>query len=140
MKKIEFDEIQNTILISNKVITIPVMDINSNAFSMSLSGEHKFNNEVDYMFKINLSHLFFGKYDHNKNDLDFDENDGKGGVNLYVSMTGTIDDPVFKRSKVESRKKFKENMEEEKKEFKNIFKKEKKKKAEEEFEFEWEEE
>ncbi|MEA3494569.1 MAG: AsmA-like C-terminal region-containing protein [Bacteroidota bacterium] len=140
MKRIEFDEIQNTILISNKLITIPVMDINSNAFSMSVSGEHKFNNEIDYMFKINLSHLFFGKYDYNKNDLDFDENVGKGGVNLYVSMTGTIDDPVFKRSKVESRKKFKENMEKEKKEFNNIFKKEKKKKAEEEFEFEWEEE
>ena len=62
MKDIEFDRLENSILIKDRTITIPNMDIRNSAFTMSLAWTHNFDDEIDYHFKINLTDLFFKRH------------------------------------------------------------------------------
>lgn len=67
LENIRFSTLENTILISRGEVTIPVMDISSNAMDLSASGTHQFNNHYDYRLKLKLSHLLYGKARKSKN-------------------------------------------------------------------------
>jgi len=61
LTNIRFSTLENTILIKNSRVIIPVMDILSNALNLSASGTHDFNNLYDYRIKLKLSELLYSK-------------------------------------------------------------------------------
>ena len=144
MEDISFDKIENTIFISDETISIPYMDIVSSALSMSLSGSHSFNNDIDYHFKVNVSELFLRKHNPDFNSENAEQE--KGGVNMYIHMYGNADDYKFKLDKKAVKSKLGEGLKKEKKDLKDIFQKKKnteqntsENNKENEFEFEWDE-
>ena len=140
MKDIEFDRLENSILIKDRTITIPNMDIRNSAFTMSLAGTHNFDDEIDYHFKINLTDLFFKRHQQMLHDFKDAETDNKGGLNLYVHMFGTADKTNYRMDRKAVKENMNANLKDEKEEFFDLFRKKKKIVVEEELEFEWEDE
>ena len=140
MKEIDFDRMENTILIKDRIVTIPYMDIRNSALNMSLAGTHSFEEEIDYHFKINLSELFFKSNKQLKKDFQQAEDDQKGGLNMYVHMFGTASKPVYRMDRRAVKENLNVHLKNEKEEFLDLFRKKQKKANKEEFEFEWEDE
>lgn len=137
LKKVDeviFENIENTILIKDRKIEIPPMDIVSNEFALKLGGSHGFDNAIDYRVKINLKELYFSKRNTSNPYTDY-QDDGSGGVNLYLKMTGTVDEPQISYDKQAAGAHINQSLKQEKTEFLNLFRKNKEEK--EEYELEW---
>jgi hypothetical protein len=61
LQNIEFETLENTILIKDKQVIIPAMDIQSSALNLSASGIHGFDNHYDYRLRLKLSELLYNK-------------------------------------------------------------------------------
>jgi hypothetical protein len=61
LQNIQFETLENNILIRDGQIIIPSMDINTNALNLSASGTHGFNNHYDYRLRLKLSELLYRK-------------------------------------------------------------------------------
>lgn len=103
LKDIKFSSLQNQILIKNEMISIPNMEIKSNALNLNVSGEHKFNNEINYRINLLLSELSSKKRKARKlkqalatQEFGIEEDDGLGRTKLFLKVSGTIDNPIFK--------------------------------------------
>jgi hypothetical protein len=127
---IRFATLQNQVDISNRVIYFPSMEIKSSALDLQLMGTHTFENELDYHFTIALADLLASKFKtRNKgfdNQAEFGpvEDDGRGRTKVYVSLTGTVDNPVVKYDKRAMREKLANDMKAQKVELKQILKEE----------------
>ncbi len=127
---IRFETLQNQIDIANRIIYIPVMQIKSSAIDLNLMGTHTFDNELDYHFSLSLADLMAAKF--NKRNPGYNktsefgpiEDDGRGRTMVYVSMTGTVDNPVFAYDKKAVRDKIASQLKSQKVELKEVFKKE----------------
>lgn len=108
LRHIRFSTLQNQIEISNRVITIPAMLLQSSALDLYISGTHTFDNKIDYQLKLSLADLLAKKFFGKSKNKDNYESDAKGGINIYVSMTGTVDNPVIKYNKREAKQKLEE--------------------------------
>ncbi len=120
LQNIRFSELSNTIKIANRRIDIPEFEIKSNALNLILFGHHGFDNVVDYHFKINLHKLLANKFRRNTNQVQYIEDDPYEGLNLYLSMSGPLDNPAIKFDKASSRNKIKEDFRKEREEMKNL--------------------
>jgi hypothetical protein len=127
MNYIQFDKIQNTIIIKDREINIPKMTMNSSAFNMDVQGKHSFDNDFEYNMRINVTKLFFGRNKIDKTQIENGEDDSKGGINVYVTMYGNGSDPKFKFSKSLVGTKVNDGLKSQKKEIKEILKKQKEK-------------
>jgi hypothetical protein len=89
LANLRFSELKNEILIENRTIFLPEMEINSNVSNILITGQHTFDQRIDYRLVVPLKVL-------RKRDRDEAfgaiEDDGKGGGKLYLSITGTTDD------------------------------------------------
>jgi len=61
LQNIQFETLENNILIREGQVIIPSMDIHTNALNMSASGTHEFNNHYDYRLRLKLSELLYNK-------------------------------------------------------------------------------
>ncbi|MFK8046750.1 MAG: AsmA-like C-terminal region-containing protein [Crocinitomicaceae bacterium] len=120
LSNIQFETLQNDILIENGRINIPKMDIKSSAMDITLAGWHDFDDDIDYHFSFRFRELKtipeyseFGKV----------EDDGLGWK-IYLSMAGNIDDPSYSLDKDFRNATIKENVTEEKETVKSILKSE----------------
>ncbi|MFN0275868.1 MAG: AsmA-like C-terminal region-containing protein, partial [Chitinophagales bacterium] len=108
LQNISFATMQNQIEIKDSRIIIPAMQVRSSALDLDLSGTHTFSNMIDYQVELSLTKLlankFFGK---NKNKEDYEQNE-KGGIKIYVSMTGSVEKPIIKYNKKEAKQKMEE--------------------------------
>jgi len=97
LRNIQFETLENTILIKENQVIIPVMDIQSNALNLTASGSHGFDNHYDYRIKLLLSELLYNKARRSRNsefDVAADESDKRtlflkiydqgAGVNVEV--------------------------------------------------------
>jgi hypothetical protein len=109
LKYLKFATLKNQIEISSGKIIIPEMRIQNNALNLNISGTHSFENEMDYLFKINLVD-WFGKKLGKNNDDNWEEDNEKKGLNIFLRMTGKGSDIKISRDKKSSREKFKENL------------------------------
>ncbi len=147
LRNIKFASLSNVIEIKNKNILISQMEIKNNALNVSLSGKQSFDNMLDYKLKLSLSELLKKKRKPKENE--FGEEDEKtGGLNLFVSISGPINNLKFSYDKIGVKNKIKQDIKIEKENIKEIFKKElgvdkpnelklkEKKKDDEEMEFE----
>jgi hypothetical protein len=131
---IKSDKLESDITIKKRIIFIPNTEIKSSAFNIELSGEHSFDNHINYRLKILLSEILAGKARQQKKDIsEFGEiePDGLHRTRLFILISGTTDDfkisydtQGVKESIKESLKNEKETVKELlKEEFGNIFKK-----------------
>ena len=76
--------------------------------------------------QLNLKNILAAKFKAKQTISPDYVNEVEGGINLYISMTGTVDNPIISYDKTSVKEKIKEDFKDEKNEFKNLFKKEEK--------------
>lgn len=124
LKKIAVSDIENNIYIKDRKIIIPNMHIKANDFNIELSGEHTFDNKINYRIKILLREWLASKARKNKKEnqeFGIEENDGLGSTSLYLTLKGTTDN--YKISYFEPKlikEQIKESLKKEKLELKTI--------------------
>lgn len=127
LENLRFATLKNQFEIKNKVLTIPKMEIKSNALNFTTSGTHTFNNEIDYKIKLSLNELLAKKAKKAKKENDeFGEiaDDGLGRTDLFLSMKGTVDDPKIKYDTKSAIQSVKQDLKIEKQTLKTILKEE----------------
>jgi hypothetical protein len=98
LRRVKFSELQNHLEISNQRLYIPAMLIQSNALNLTLSGEHTFNNDIDYKIKVNAGQTLLNRL--KKHDPDLDPLPAqKGWFNLFYTIVGNLDKYDMKRGK-----------------------------------------
>jgi len=116
MRNVKFSKLQNVIEIRNRVVTIPLMDVRSSAMDIAAKGTHTFDHVIDYAVGFNLRDLLVRK------DKDWTEVDDGLGKSIYISMKGTVDNPVYSVDKALAKEVRKEAMEAEKQNVKALLK------------------
>ena len=115
LQNVKFETLENRITIDNSTITIPNMEIKTNALNLSLGGSHRFSGEIDYHIKLMMKEVLAKKVKNRKNREDFGEVvDDNTGTYLYLLATGTLDNPKFKWDGQSSRKGLKEQFSDQK--------------------------
>ncbi len=107
LKSVKFSEFSNTIQIKNRMITIPSMTIKTSAMDIGLYGTQSFDYEINYGINLRLADILTKKKD---SEFGYIIDDGTG-ARLFLLMTGTIDNPVYKLDK-EGRKNYQEKQRE----------------------------
>ena len=125
LESVRFATLKNQIEIKNKMITIPKMEVKSNAINIVASGTHSFNNDINYRVKLSLNELLAKKARKAKKENDeFGEvaDDGLGRTNIFLLMTGTLDHPVIKYDSKSAIQNVKQDLKVEKQTLKTILK------------------
>ncbi len=155
LKEIKFQQLQNQVSIANEEIYIPRFKVRSSAINLEMEGTHTFENIVDYRISLSLDQIL-GKKAKKPKETEFGyiEDDGLGNTQLFLRMTGNINDPNIAYDRQELGKHLKKEVQEEKQKLKAILKEEfglfkgdstlvnpnKEEKKSPVFEIEWEEE
>lgn len=95
LKNVKFSTLKNQIEIKNRKIFIPAMDIKSTALNLTVNGVHDFDNMVDYNIQMKMSQLIGKKVKQANTEFGTIEDHGSGGLNLFLTMKGPIDNPKF---------------------------------------------
>lgn len=120
LKNIRFADFENTIKIANGRIDIPEFEIKTSALNLIFFGHHSFDNTIDYHFKINLHKVLAQKFNRSRTDVEYIETDPYEGVNLYLLMTGNLNNPEIKFDKSSTRKKIQADFRNEKAVWKDL--------------------
>ncbi|MBT4738340.1 MAG: hypothetical protein HOO15_03860, partial [Flavobacteriales bacterium] len=100
LKEVKFATLENKIRIENKRIIIPEMDIRSTALSVHVSGEHSFDNIMDYKVRLLLSDVLGNKVKESMS-LEEIEHNHEGKTTIQLKMSGHVDDPKISLDKVQ---------------------------------------
>jgi len=119
LKDLKFDQLKNTLIIKNSVLTIPQMSIASSALDVELSGKHSFDNKVDYRFGFRFKDLKKEKTSEFGEIID----DGTG-FRVFMRMYGDIGNPTIEWDKQSRKETTKENIAKEKEDVKSLLKSE----------------
>lgn len=106
LQHIKFSEMRNWLEVKKGKIYIPAMFIQTNALNMTVSGQHSFENKIDYNIKINAAQVVFSrlkKYNRNK---DAQPAKKEGWFNLYYRIHGDIADYDIKSDKRTVKRRF----------------------------------
>jgi hypothetical protein len=107
LRRIRFQTLQNWMEIDKGTLFIPVMFIQSNALNMTISGEHTFDNEIDYNFKVNAGQVVANKLRTHDPTLDPLPAKRTGFFNLYYKLFGTVDQYNIQSARKEIKTEFK---------------------------------
>jgi len=124
LKTVKFSTLTNTIEIKNRKIYIPLMEIKSTALDLSASGEHTFDNIVDYKLRLYLSQIMGRKVKEQNTEFGTVEDDGLGRTMIFLSMKGPVGNPKFTWDRNAVEKKITDEVKKESISFKNIIKEE----------------
>lgn len=125
LNDIRFATLHNVISIQDRTISIPSMDIHSSALDLALHGTHDFDNNIDYHFQLSLSELLGNKYkQQSSTEFGEVEDDGLGHTRLFLSMTGTVDEPKISYDTKAVRQKLKQDVQQEKQVVKDLLREE----------------
>ncbi len=141
LKNLDFNNMENTIVIKDREVRIPEMRIKSNAFTMDFSGVHRFNNQINYHMRINLSEVLFG--DKKDEDTEFGRvvHEDNGQMNLFVKMTGPANDPDINFDRKAVAQKMKKDLQKESEELEQALDKEKQTDSDkDEYQLKWDDE
>ena len=119
LNHLRFKTLENSLSISQSVITIPDMEIRSNAINLGISGTHTFSQQMDYSIRVPWQN--FKKEDKDARFGVIAEDTLRG--NIYLTLTGTPDNMNVSYDKGAVKNRIKEGLRQEKQEFKNLFKK-----------------
>ncbi len=124
LNQVKFSTLENQIRIKNQTIFIPDMEINSSAINIKLSGEHSFQNEINYRLQVLLSDLLARRNRESRNPQEqYGDiiDDGLGRTTLFLLVTGTIDEPVFRYDTRGVREKLREDLRQERQNLIDVF-------------------
>ncbi|MES2590995.1 MAG: AsmA-like C-terminal region-containing protein [Bacteroidota bacterium] len=127
LENIRFATFKNQFEIKDQIITIPKIEIKSNAMDFTTSGTHTFDNEINYKIKLSLNDLLAKKVRKPKQQNDefgVIEDDGLGRTDIFLSMTGTVDNPIIKYDSKSAVQSIKQDLKVEKQSLKKILKEE----------------
>lgn len=130
LSDIRFSKLTNRIEIANKIVYVPQMEIHSSALDLNLYGKHGFDNSIEYHFRILLSQLLSRKAHKNNPELQVGDavgrvqDDGLGRTTVFLVLTGTVDEPIFKYDKKEVKTKIASDLKKEKQNLKAILRRE----------------
>ncbi len=91
LKHIKFQHLQNWLEVRNGRVYIPVMFVQTNAMNLTVSGEHGFDNRIDYNMKINAGQVLINKLKRYNRDMKPQKAARNGWLNLYYRIYGTVD-------------------------------------------------
>jgi len=122
LKNVSFSTLNNIIEIKNKTVYIPEMEIRSSALNLQATGTHTFGNVIDYHLQLLFSDLLSRKVKKH-DEFGIEQDDGLGKTVLFIHLTGTSDNPVFKYDSKNAVKNLINNLKKEKENLKKIFRK-----------------
>lgn len=124
LKNVRFSTLKNNIEIKNKTIKIPKMDIESSALTVFVSGEHTFDNEIDYQIQLLLSELLSTKFRKQNTELNKNsfKEDSNGLSKIYLRMSGTTENPKIYFDKLALKENLNEKIDAERKIINTIIK------------------
>ena len=120
LQNIQFETLENTILLKDNQVIIPTMDIQSNALNLSASGTHGFNNQYDYRLRLKLSELLYSKARGSRRaefDIAEDETDTR---TLFLKITNTGSGANVELDREKTAEKIRNDLKNEKTELKRI--------------------
>jgi hypothetical protein len=103
---IKFATLTTQVSIKDKVITIPKTNISNDAIDIDLNGTHTFDNQIDYQISVLYSELM-NKNKNKQNEFGQIEDDGLHQERYYFRITGTTENPIYKKMDKEA---YKENI------------------------------
>lgn len=126
-RNIEFSTLTNTMQISEGVITIPKMNVESNAFDIDVAGKHKFNGDYEYHLRLVLSDFMRGKAKRLKQkntQFGIVEDDAENLTSVFLLASSEGGKSKIRFDKVEMKQHFQTEMRQQKQEVKQILKNE----------------
>jgi hypothetical protein len=120
----KFSTLTNSIEIKDRKIIIPLMEIKSNALDLTASGEHSFDNMVDYRLRLYLSQILGKKAREKNTEFGTIQDDGLGRPMIFLTMKGHGSDPKFTWDRQAVEKKITDEIKKETKSLKSILKEE----------------
>lgn len=123
LDNISFSTLENEIRIKNRQVSIPAMEISSSVLNLHLSGQHGFDNEIDYRIRMLLSELMTRTHRERRNPQEqYGEiiDDGLGRTTLFLRLSGNAQDPVFRYDQAAVREKLRDDIREERQSLRNI--------------------
>ncbi|MEM9918935.1 MAG: AsmA-like C-terminal region-containing protein [Bacteroidota bacterium] len=99
LRNIRFTKMRNWLEVKRNKIYLPAMFIQSNATNLTISGEHNFENDIDYNIKVNAGQVLFNKFKKFNPRLRPQPAKKKGWFNLYYRIYGNIDEFDVKSDK-----------------------------------------
>lgn len=122
LENIKFATLENQIEIKDQTIFIPKMDIKNSALNLTCSGKHTFDNGIDYHIQLLMRELLAKKASKaKKENEEFGEVEDDGlSRSLFISMSGTVDDPIIKYDKKGMVQKIKDDIKKEKQNLKSM--------------------
>ncbi len=99
LRHIKFTNMRNWLEVRNRRIYIPAMFIQSNAMNLTASGEHTFENDMDYNLKINAGQVLFSKFKKYNPNREPQPAQKQGWFNLYYRIYGNTKDYKFESDK-----------------------------------------
>jgi AsmA-like protein len=106
LRHIKFTNMRNWLEIRNEKVYIPAMFIQNNALNMTVSGEHGFDNKIDYGIKVNGGQVLFAKFKKYNPNRPPQPSKKKGWLNIYYRIFGDVTDYEIVNDKRYVSKKF----------------------------------
>jgi len=119
---IQFEKLISTISISDKTIRIPKTEIRSNAMNLKVSGNHTFENVIEYHLEVKFSDVKKQNIKPRAEDeYGYVVDDGVGDPTIFILVTGTVDNPQYKQiDKKAMQEKVKQDLKTEKQNLKKV--------------------
>lgn len=124
LQRIKFSSLSSNLEIKNSTIIIPKTTLKNSALNIDFNGTHTFNNEIDYHIRLLLNELLAKKRKQKDDEFGPIENDVNNKRSVFILMSGTVDNPIFKYDKKGLKQKIKEDFKEEKQNIKQLLKEE----------------
>ena len=99
LEHIQFERLKNRVEIRDETVTIPTMLIRSSAMNLLMTGNHTFDNRIEYYFKINMLDVLARKFRFGKSTIGDIEDINESLINVYIAMSGTVDEPIIRTDK-----------------------------------------
>ena len=120
LENIQFETLENTVLIRESQVIIPVMDIHTNALNLTASGTHEFNNHYDYRLKLKLSDLLYNKARSKRNSEFNIADDDSDTRTLFLKVSNDASGTHVEMDREQTAQKIRNDLKEEKNELKQI--------------------
>lgn len=91
LEEVRFTKLQNYFEIEQQTLYIPLMFIQSSALNLEISGNHTFNNFLDYYVKVNAGQAIANKIKKHDQELEVLPARRNGFFNLYYTIYGPLD-------------------------------------------------
>lgn len=123
LNDIGFKTVKFTMGIADERIIIPQVSIRNSALDFTMSGQHGFDNTIQYAFEFRMADLVSARR-RKLGEEQYYEQDGSGSIKLHVTMSGSVNNPVIKYDKKKALTALKEDLKSEKETLKETLRKE----------------